>query len=321
MDAGKTSGARGQPATRYCVNPRGAYALGLNIDRERLSLVVMNLLGEVKYRAVSNTRFPMPEDVLAFLRHEMTGIYAKRIVPRPRVTGLGIAMPEGLAFPELTNKPPSFERWNSIDFAAMCADALDMPVYTENDATAAAIGEHHFGEGSNLHSFIYVLISAGLGCGIIVNGQSYAGGKNHAGEIGSIPVGIQDGRRRTLWDTVSLPGLYREIEKHGVMVAAPEDVDLSVPAIAQGAEAWIESAVEAMTIPFVTINYVLSPEVVFIGGQLPDPLVDRLCERLNLAIGHYETWAPITQFSRSTVAVDASPLGAAVIVFRNNLLP
>ena len=321
IDVGKTSGARGQPASRYNVNARGAYALGLTIDREHVSLVVLNLLGEIKHRVARSILFPSPEDVLDFVQKETAEIYARRIVPRRRVTGLGIAMPDDLAVPSFPDKPEAFERWTVIDFPAMCAKVLNLPVYLENDATAAAIGEHQFGQGSGLSSFIYVLISAGLGCGIVINGQSYSRGKNHAGEIGNIPVGISDGQRQILWDTVSLPGLYREIGRKGVSISSPDQVDLSVPAIADAVELWIQKAVGVMVVPFITINYVLSPQMVFIGGQLPEVLVDRLCARLNHAVAQYETRTPITPFSRSTVAADASALGAAVAVFQQHLLP
>lgn len=320
-DVGKTAGARGQPATRLSVNPKGAYALGLNIDREHVTLVVMDLLGETKHRASLQKPFPLPEDILAFVQKETADIYARRIVPRKRVIGLGIAMPDGISFPQFPDKPAAFDRWLTIDFPAMCADALDLPVFKENDATAAALGEHRFGQGGELASFIYVLISAGLGCGIIIDGHPYIGGKNHAGEIGNIPVMTETGKAQILWDTVSLPALFRKIGQFGPVITHVEQLNLSVPAIANGVEAWIQDAVASMMLPFVTINYILSPQMTFIGGQLPLPIVEQLCARLNVAIRQFETHMPITQFAPSTASTDASALGAAVMVFHQQLLP
>ncbi len=321
IDVGKTAGTRGQPATRFSVNARGAYALGVNIDREHMTLVVMDLQGEVRHRVSRHKPFPLPEEVLDFLKVETADIYARRLVPRRRVIGLGIAIPDGISVPQLPEKPTAFDRWGLVDFPAMCAEALELPVYKENDATAAAIGERQFGRGAEFDSFIYVLISAGLGCGIIINGEPYIGGQNHAGEIGNIPVIGEDGKRQILWDTVSLPALYDHVAQHGVTVSQPDELDLAVPAIAAGVEAWIQQAVSRMMVPFVTINYILSPQMTFIGGQLPAPIVERLCARLNNAITQYETWTPITPFSASTTSADASSLGAAVMVLRRQLLP
>lgn len=84
---------------------------------------------------------------------------------------------------------------------------------------------------------------------------------------------------------------------------------------------WIDSAVSHMVEPFLSINYILSPEINFIGGQLPPFIVERLCERLNTRIVKFETRTPITLFMPSTTANDASTLGAAVLVFRHKLLP
>jgi len=46
LEAGTTRGARGQPATRLVINPDCCYSMGLNIDRDHITLVVVDFKGE-----------------------------------------------------------------------------------------------------------------------------------------------------------------------------------------------------------------------------------------------------------------------------------
>ena len=44
---GRRTGGLGQPATLYCINPQGAYAIGANVGRQDLQLLLMDFGGEV----------------------------------------------------------------------------------------------------------------------------------------------------------------------------------------------------------------------------------------------------------------------------------
>lgn len=320
MEVGKTSGQRGQPAALLQINPKGAYSLGLNIDRYHLTLVAMDLTGEIKFRAHREIAFPLPSDVLAFLQAEVAGMLTRRIMPKKRLIGLGIAIPDGMHNANIDDKPPEFQQWASTDIAAVCREALGLPVFSANDATSAAIGEHRFGKGAEFRNFTYVLVSAGLGCGMIIDGKPYTGGKNHAGEIGNIPIS-RNGKRTILWDVVSLYALYGELARSGFTVSSTGALEPNNPAMMVAIDRWIDAAVSYMIEPFLSLNYILSPEINFIGGQLPRFIVERLCERLNRQIVQFETYTPITLFMPSTISNDASALGAAVTVFQHKLLP
>ena len=181
LEVGRTTGGRGQPATRLAVNPDGAFSLGVNIDRDHITLVLMDLAGEVRRRFYWEKRFALPEEVLGFLSSSLKTLLAQKVVPRDRLIGLGAAIPDRLGGVKVTDRPVDYDQWASFDFVARASASLGLPVYRENDATSAAIGEAQFGEGTLHRTFIYVLISAGVGCGLIINGRPYAGSLTHAG--------------------------------------------------------------------------------------------------------------------------------------------
>ncbi len=60
---------------------------------------------------------------------------------------------------------------------------IDLPVYLENDANAAALGEYAIhGEGSD--SFVFMTLGTGVGGGIILNGKVWSGFNGAGAEIG-----------------------------------------------------------------------------------------------------------------------------------------
>jgi predicted NBD/HSP70 family sugar kinase len=63
-----------------------------------------------------------------------------------------------------------------------------VPVRIGNDANLGALAEATFGAARELENFVYVMLSAGVGAGIILDGRLYEGGTGTAGEIGHVVV-------------------------------------------------------------------------------------------------------------------------------------
>ena len=59
-----------------------------------------------------------------------------------------------------------------------------MPVTLENDADAAAIGEHTWGIGQGTSRFLLVTVGTGIGVGLTIDGQLYRGTQGAHPEIG-----------------------------------------------------------------------------------------------------------------------------------------
>jgi glucokinase len=67
-------------------------------------------------------------------------------------------------------------------------EKMGIPVYLQNDANTAALGEKFFGAGKNVNNMIYVTVSTGVGGGIIIDGEIYYGSSGNAGEVGHMVV-------------------------------------------------------------------------------------------------------------------------------------
>lgn len=79
--------------------------------------------------------------------------------------------------------------WNDVQLKKDLEDNLDdIPVYIDNDANLAALGEMWIGAGQGAKNLICITIGTGIGGGVIVDGEVYHGKNAMAGEIGHMPI-------------------------------------------------------------------------------------------------------------------------------------
>ena len=87
---------------------------------------------------------------------------------------------------------PNNKMWNGFPLKSYLLKRFMVPVVLEDDANSAALGEHLAGAGKGYGDFVYITISTGIGCGLILNNSLYIGSNGWAGEIGHIKV-VDDG--------------------------------------------------------------------------------------------------------------------------------
>jgi len=84
----------------------------------------------------------------------------------------------------IIHQAPNLPGWRDVPLADILHRAFKVPVYLNNDANLAALGEHRFGAGQGINDLIYLTISTGIGGGIISQGELLLGTKGLAAEIG-----------------------------------------------------------------------------------------------------------------------------------------
>lgn len=78
--------------------------------------------------------------------------------------------------------------WENTPLQQLLEEKLGMPVVVENDANAAAIGEHQYGAGKGIAHLCYITVSTGVGSGWILDNRPWRGVSGMAGEIGHMVV-------------------------------------------------------------------------------------------------------------------------------------
>ena len=320
--AGQRRGGRGQPAMRLVVSPGGAFSIGINIDRDPLTMVAVDFGGAVRARISREMAFPMPVDVQAFYRGHVGGLLEEAGIEGAAVSGIGVALPDDLGAVNLPGRPADYDIWSRTDLAALLAEPLAVPVTVENDAAAAAIGEMQFGMGQHHASFFYLLVAFGLGGGVVVNSLYDRGANGRSGEIGFLTVDDGYGGRTQLQNIVSLAGLSRAFVEAGLSDVSVRQPDMRNARVAAVAHEWVARAAQALVEPIIAVSCLLNPGAVLIGGRLPMALVDELAQRTNtlvrLAGRHAPALAPV---QAAALAEDSPAVGAALLSFGDLLLP
>jgi predicted NBD/HSP70 family sugar kinase len=202
-------------------------------------------------------------------------------------------------------------------------DVLGVPVFVENDAAAAAIGEMQFGAGQRYRSFFYLLITAALGGGLVVDGDYFRGAAGRSGEIGWLHDRTAGGEEMQLQNIVSLSALYDRLAVAGHRVSSPRTlrrIDAGKGRVV--IDRWIEESTRALTRSILAINCLINPAAILIGGRLPAGIVDRLADALNSSIAAYAAQLPaVAPVARAITADDAPAVGAAILPFTHTLLP
>ncbi|MBM3136917.1 MAG: ROK family protein [Chloroflexi bacterium] len=83
---------------------------------------------------------------------------------------------------------PNITGWENIKFADILKDEFDVPVFVNNDARLAAIGEWKKGAGKGHENLLYFTISTGLGGGAIVHNRVLEGDLGIATESGHVTL-------------------------------------------------------------------------------------------------------------------------------------
>ena len=322
LEAGRTRGSLGQPATKLSINLDGCYSLGLNIDRDHVTLVVVDFAGRIRARASREIPFALPDAVRTFFSRSVKHLLPQARIDPDKVVGIGVAFPDDIQRAELHGQPPEYAVWGETSVRELLSGILPVPVFVENDAAAAAMGELQFGLGLHYQNFFYILITAALGGGVVLDGHYARGAIGRSGELGWLRARGGLAKSRQLQNIVSLSGLYESLAKGGIHVASPHDLTR----LGSGEELvaqWIESAAEALDDALVSINCLLNPEAVLIGGRLPGVLVDRLTARLNDRMQAHESSvpSPLAPIVRAAMSDDASAVGAAILPFSELFLP
>lgn len=171
----------------YCaVDVGGTKILLLLIDANRKVLF--------KERFSTPSQAP-PEEMIRVINRYIAAAVAQTDCTVQNLAGVGVCIAALVDYENgLIHQAPNLGWYGPVPFKEYLQQSWDCPVYLDNDANAAVLGEVSFGSARGHRNAIYITISTGIGGGLYLDGRVYRGSSGFAGEAGHIkPFG--SGRR------------------------------------------------------------------------------------------------------------------------------
>lgn len=334
VEQGKNrAGGRGQPATMLALDPRGAYAIGVRIDRGALETVLVDFAGRPIQRRYRALPLPAPGETVAMLADDIADLIAALPAgDAERLVGIGLGVPFNLEswLEQLDLAPDSYRQWERFDIATALGHATGRSVTVENDGTAAAIAELFYGAGRQLDDFLYFFIGSAIGGGVVQAGQYVRGVTGNAGDVGMMPV--PHSRLASAhptsrpWDILlgraSLNALIRHLRHAGAQVASLDDLSAATASHPQATAEWLEDCAEALAWAVLAATAVLDVPHVVIDGDVDRALLDDLIDRLRRTLTiHSAESRPPPSVRRGSFGADAGAVGAASLPLHQTFSP
>ena len=311
------------------------YRIGVDLGGTNIAVGVVDENMKIIGRGKVKTRCPRPAaeifDDIA-LAVEMA------------IKDAGISMDDvisvGVGTPGSVNKSNGYiEFANNLDFnqvpaKEMLEERIGKPVYLDNDANCAALGEAVAGIGNGVENFVAVTLGTGVGSGIIVNGKIVVGVNYCAGEMGHTVI-CADGipcncGRKGCWEQYSsataLISQTKEAMKNNpdsIMWQLTGGIDnvsgrTAFDAMRQGdkaAAAVVDKYIYYLSIGICNIINTLQPEIICIGGGVSHE-GDYLLKPLQKYVEEqrYSIYSKVqTQIVAAKLGNDAGIFGAALL--------
>jgi len=283
------------------------FYIGLDIGGTKCAVVIGNEHFTILRKIFFETRTERGwEKIIAEFKSHIDSLLLE--FPQSRLKRIGISCggPLDSVQGEIYS-PPNLPGWDNVPIVKIFEEAYGVPAAIQNDANACALAEWLMGAGKGTRNMIFLTFGTGMGSGLILNGNLYAGTNDLGGEVGHMrladsgPVGFgkagsfegfcSGGGIAQLAKTVVLERLKNNIPV-GFCPTAEQADNLDAKTVSVAAQQGDETALEIIRISgeylgrgLAILVDVLNPQCIVIGSiysrneNLFRPHIDRILEQ------------------------------------------
>jgi predicted NBD/HSP70 family sugar kinase len=215
----RESAGPGKPAVLLDINRSAHQIVGIDLsDHDRFRGAVMDLDGRILHTAEvmlaeGDRAAATGEAALAKVDDLVDRLVAAGTAP---ILGIGVGSPGVVDLAGTVLTAPNLG-WTGLPLQRHLAERTGLPVVVANDANAAVLAEHSYGDAAG--DMMLIRVGHGIGAGLLVAGALVYGSHFAAGEIGQVMVGTDLGldttytRDQVLEHWLSVPQLQRGIHR------------------------------------------------------------------------------------------------------------
>lgn len=319
-------GKVGQPSQPIALAPGGAYAVGIQIGRRSVDVLLLDFAGATRYRASIAYGTPSVDAVFAEIGTQLEKIAQLLGPDLPRLSGIGLAAPLMFGgWQQLVHmSPQDADAWTRTSMRERLQALTRLPVQFAKDTAAACVAELVAGRGREMNNYLYLFVDTLIGGALVIDGQPHRGVYGNAGAVGSIPLAVAQGQMRP----PQLLGVASLVTLEEMYGAARLDVPgmtdgrvLQAPWLAV-TECWLVDAAGAIAFAVNGAACLLDLDGVIVDGAMHPDLLVRLLDATRTAMGRY-SWEGVMRpaVHQGAIGVDAKVVGAAYLPLHASFAP
>jgi glucokinase len=166
-----------------------SFAIGVDLGGTNLRIAAVDTDGKLLEKLETGTQVSRGRDFVIQEMSDAIKNVSTRLSGKGDLVGVGLGVP-GIIDQEtgMVRKSPNLPDWRDYPVKEEIERRLNAPVILENDANAAALGEHWLGAGRNVQDMCILTLGTGVGGGLVMRGDVWEGMTGMAGELGHITV-------------------------------------------------------------------------------------------------------------------------------------
>ncbi|MBX5441910.1 MAG: ROK family transcriptional regulator [Solirubrobacteraceae bacterium] len=266
--------AVGRPPMALSLTPAAGTAVGLDFGHAFVRVAVADLSGTV--HAEARRDFDVDRDSAAAIdvAVEMVDeVLAEAGMSLERTVGVGVAVSAPVVRGRAERGAHILPGWPAFAPVDELEARLGRPVLIDNDANLGALAEVRHGAGRGAAAVLYVMLSAGIGAGLVLDGQLVRGHRGLTGELGHVVVDpggaiCRCGNRGCLETVAAAPALLDTLRPlHGDDVTLERAIALARDGD-EGTRRLFADAGRAVGRAAGAVCNVVNPDLVIVGGDM-----------------------------------------------------
>ncbi|NSW51048.1 MAG: ROK family transcriptional regulator [Anaerolineae bacterium] len=273
----------GRPGLLLRLNPAFNFSIGIDLGVDYIAAAVLDFDYQVRWEKTipsdpNHTQAKILQKAISLTQEAL--VHGCQYANQP--LGIGIGVP-GLVDTTcgILKDAPNLG-WVNVPLLAQFREQFQYPIFLENEANAAALGEFYLGSARDCLNFVYISGGVGIGGGIMMNGELLRGSHGFASEVGHIKFDLDGdlckcGSRGCVETTIGTQAITRKFRQQ-LAAHAPDHPLLKAPGltleqIAHSARSGDPTAISIFNtvsrylgILAADLVNIFNPELVILGG-------------------------------------------------------
>ncbi len=337
IDKGISSGGRQPSLIR--INPDIGVVFGLDFSGIELRGAILDA-GNQCLCVIQQPFKGMQPDIIRDQTIDLCReLIANPVIANRPVLGIGISIPGIVDIEKGIIRDSSNLHLKNYPIREVLEKELGIPVILEHDTLAAALAEKYYGAGRGASDLMYVIVSAGIGAGLIIHNEIYRGSNGMAGELGHVIMERDGqvcacGKHGCLEALASVSAMlsfsqnvtFRQnapaIQSSRQVVIEPITVKAVTQAAIQGdtlTQAIINRAADYLALAVNMVVSVLDIPLVIIGGEVVE-MGQVFFEPFNKSLAKYRGDEPAIKAVQAILGENATIQGMGILVLERVLM-